>query len=102
VTDQSIRKVLDQPPPKGFACWNGSLIGQTLGDVDVQIRWNEIADFFVYFPDGALQERFVPFAVAAEQRHLSRVQDSGNIIALLKQEPAAGVDQNGASDFAMS
>jgi hypothetical protein len=66
------------------------------------IRWNEIADFFVYFPDGALQERFVPFAVAAEQRHLSRVQDSGNIIALLKQEPAAGVDQNGARDFAMS
>jgi len=27
-TDQSIRKVLDQPPPKGFACWNGPLIGR--------------------------------------------------------------------------
>jgi hypothetical protein len=36
VTDQRIRKVLDQPPPKGFARWNGSLIARALGDIDVQ------------------------------------------------------------------
>src|SRR5674476_772019 len=36
VTDQRIRKVLDQPPPKGFARWNGPLIARALGDVDVQ------------------------------------------------------------------
>ena len=40
--------------------------------------------------------------MAAEQRNLSRVRDACNIIALLKQEPAAGVDQDGASDLAMS
>jgi hypothetical protein len=49
-----------------------------------------------------LQECFASFAVAGEQRHLSRVQDACNIIALLKQEPAAGVDENGAGDLAMS
>jgi len=64
------------------------------------IRWNEMADFFVDLPDDALQECFVPFAMAAEQRHLSRVQDACNIIALLKQE--RGVDEDGASDLANS
>jgi hypothetical protein len=35
-TDQRIRAVLDQPPPKGFARCNGPLIAEALGDVDVQ------------------------------------------------------------------
>ena len=39
VTDARIRKVLDQPPPKGFARWNGPLIAKALGDVDVQYVW---------------------------------------------------------------
>lgn len=38
-TDQRIRTVLDQPPPKGFARWNGPLIARALGDVDVQYVW---------------------------------------------------------------
>ena len=38
-TDARIRKVLDQPPPKGFARWSGPLIAKTLGDVDVQYVW---------------------------------------------------------------
>ena len=42
VTDQRIRKVLDQPPPKGFARWNGPLIGRALGDVDVQYVWRSL------------------------------------------------------------
>jgi Homeodomain-like domain len=35
-TDQRIRAVLDQPPPKGYARWNGPLLAKALGDVDVQ------------------------------------------------------------------
>jgi transposase len=42
VTDQRIRKVLDQPPPKGFARWNGPLIARALGDVDVQYVWRSL------------------------------------------------------------
>jgi transposase len=38
-TDKRIRAVLDQPPPKGFARWNGPLIADALGDVDVQYVW---------------------------------------------------------------
>ncbi len=41
-TDQRIRKVLDQPPPKGFARWNGPLIARALGDVDVQYVWRSL------------------------------------------------------------
>ena len=38
-TDARIRKVLDRPPPKGFARWSGPLIAKALGDVDVQYVW---------------------------------------------------------------
>src|SRR3984957_16895424 len=41
-TDERIRKVLDQPPPKGFARWNGPLIARALGDVDVQYVWRSL------------------------------------------------------------
>ena len=42
VTDQRIRAALEQPPPKGFARWNGRLIAQMLGDVDVQYVWRSL------------------------------------------------------------
>jgi transposase len=42
MTDQRIRAVLDQPPPKGFARWNGPLIAEALGDVDVQYVWRSL------------------------------------------------------------
>ena len=41
-TDRRIRAVLDQPPPKGFARWNGPLIANALGDVDVQYVWRSL------------------------------------------------------------
>jgi len=41
-TDARIRAVLDQPPPKGFARWNGPLIAEALGDVDVQYVWRSL------------------------------------------------------------
>ena len=42
VTDQRIRKALDQPPPKGVARWNGRLIPRALADVDVQYVWRSL------------------------------------------------------------
>jgi len=42
VTDQRIRAVLDQPPPKGFARWSGPLITAALGNVDVQYVWRSL------------------------------------------------------------
>src|SRR6476660_2074860 len=41
-TDKRIRAVLDRPPPKGFARWNGPLIAKSLGDVDVQYVWRSL------------------------------------------------------------
>jgi transposase len=41
-TDKRIRAVLDQPPPAGFARWNGPLVAQALGDVDVQYVWRSL------------------------------------------------------------
>ncbi len=42
VTDERIRAVLDGPPPAGFARWNGPLIAEALGDVDVQYVWRSL------------------------------------------------------------
>src|SRR5437016_8721830 len=41
-TNKRILAVLDRPPPKGFARWNGPLIAQALGDVDVQYVWRSL------------------------------------------------------------
>lgn len=38
-TDKRILKLLDQPPPEGFARWTGPLLAEALGDVDVQYVW---------------------------------------------------------------
>lgn len=42
MTDKRIRAILDQPPPKGYARWNGPLIAKALGDVDVQYVWRSL------------------------------------------------------------
>jgi hypothetical protein len=41
-TDARIRAVLEQPPPKGYGRWNGPLIAEALGDVDVQYVWRSL------------------------------------------------------------
>jgi transposase len=41
-TDARLRAVLEQPPPKGYARWNGPLIAEALGDVDVQYVWRSL------------------------------------------------------------
>src|SRR6266576_396946 len=38
-TDKRILRLLDQPPPDGFARWTGPLLAEALGDVDVQYVW---------------------------------------------------------------
>ena len=38
-TDRRILKLLDKPPPQGFARWTGPLLAEALGDVDVQYVW---------------------------------------------------------------
>src|ERR1700750_652301 len=38
-TDKRILKLLDKPPPDGFARWSGPLLAEALGDVDVQYVW---------------------------------------------------------------
>lgn len=38
-TDKRILKLLDKPPPTGFARWTGPLLAEALGDVDVQYVW---------------------------------------------------------------
>ena len=38
-TDKRILRLLDKPPPAGFARWTGPLLAEALGDVDVQYVW---------------------------------------------------------------
>src|SRR6202049_1746053 len=38
-TDKRILRLLDKPPPEGFARWTGPLLAEALGDVDVQYVW---------------------------------------------------------------
>ncbi len=35
----SVLKLLDKPPPEGFARWTGPLLAGALGDIDVQYVW---------------------------------------------------------------
>jgi hypothetical protein len=38
-TDKRILRLLDEPPPEGFARWTGPLLAGALGDVDVRYVW---------------------------------------------------------------
>src|ERR1700737_1922677 len=38
-TDKRILRLLDKPPPEGFARWTGPLLAEALGDVDAQYFW---------------------------------------------------------------
>ena len=38
-TDKRILRLLDKPPPEGFARWTGPLLAKALGDVGVQYVW---------------------------------------------------------------
>src|SRR6202166_5014526 len=38
-TDKRILRLLDKPPPEGFARWTGPLLAEALDDVDVQYVW---------------------------------------------------------------
>src|ERR1035437_4877173 len=38
-TDKRILRLLDKPPPEGFARWTGPLLAGALGDIDAQYVW---------------------------------------------------------------
>lgn len=38
-TDKRVLKLLDKPPPAGYARWTGPLLAEELDDVDVQYVW---------------------------------------------------------------
>jgi len=38
-TEQRILDMLDQPPPEGYATWNGRLVAEALGDVSADHVW---------------------------------------------------------------
>src|SRR5436309_4642723 len=38
-TEQRILQQLDEPPPRGYAGWNGRLVAQALGDVSADAVW---------------------------------------------------------------
>ena len=38
-TERRVLAMLDQPPPAGYASWNGSLVAQELGDVSADQVW---------------------------------------------------------------
>ena len=63
--------------------------------------WNRITDFLAYLPDDAFEKRFITFAVAAEETHLARMQDTANIVASLKQKTTAGIDDDSAGNLMM-
>src|SRR3979411_3467146 len=39
VTDKRILRLLDKPPPEGFARWTGPLLARALGAVELQYVW---------------------------------------------------------------
>src|ERR1700688_4899786 len=44
-TDKRILRLLDKPPPAGFARWTGPLLAGALGDVDVQYVWRFLHNY---------------------------------------------------------
>lgn len=62
-------------------------------------RLNKITNFLAYLAHHALKKAFIPLAMAAEEASPSRIEDSGDVVALLEQEAAAGIDQYRARKF---
>ena len=58
-------------------------------------RRDEVADLLVHFPDNALEESFIAFAMATEQPDLAGETDAGDVLALLKEDAVLPVDQDG-------
>jgi len=47
-TEQRVLKQLDQPPPPGYARWNGRLLAQALGDVSPRQVWRILSQREIY------------------------------------------------------
>jgi len=47
-TELRILKMLDEPPPEGYASWNGGLVAQALGDVPDSHVWSVLRDYHIH------------------------------------------------------
>ncbi len=98
------RKIAHQ---KNLACEHAA---DTIGGVEVRavildeqleaFARHRVADFFLDLAHGALQAGLVTLAVPAEQRDFAGLQNGRDVVALLQQKIAGGVEQNGAADAA--
>ena len=65
------------------------------------IRLYDIADFLVNFPYHTLQIGFHAFAMAAKETYFSGMDDSGDVITLLKQKMTVRIDEDRNANLAM-
>jgi len=61
----------------------------------------EVADFFMNFPDCALQESLIALAMTAKQANLAGEKDAWNVVSLLKEKSPARIDDEGGSSFSV-
>lgn len=68
-TDRRILARLDQPPPPGYAGWNGPRLAEALGDVDVQYVWK------VLRRHGISLERRRPWCISTDPDFAAKAAD---------------------------
>jgi hypothetical protein len=59
----------------------------------------EVADLFMHFPNRALKESLIGFAMTAKQTDLAGQKYAGDIVSQLKEESPARIDYEGGSNF---
>ncbi len=74
-TDQRIRKVLDEPPPKGFAL-ERPLIARALGYVDVQYVWRSLRKQKIDLAEGLRRNRGEKYRLIIGRRLISAQPDA--------------------------
>lgn len=68
-TERRILAMLDQPPPAGYARWNGPLLANALGDVDVQYVWK------VFKRHGIALERRRSWCISTDPNFAAKAAD---------------------------
>jgi len=68
-TERRILAMLDQPPPQGYARWNGPLLAKALGDVDVQYVWK------VFKRHGIALERRRSWCISTDPNFAAKAAD---------------------------
>lgn len=71
------------------------------GEMFKSLGRDEVAYFFMYLADNTLEVRLAPFAMTTKKGDLAGMHNAGDIVALLKQEPAVSVNDNRTGDLAI-